>query len=227
LAREVTHAVEATARNFVAGESEADIAGQLSHRLIRHQIEPVLLQVMADGQSRRYRHWSYGSDRVERHCIVTAIGRRHGLHAAVSRTACVGAPSEELHHTHELAMFLQATGLLFTQAGWTMRETWKRVARIYEKFGVPDEWRVADQADVIGYRMPEIALQPASPQVFRSGMPVFWHPSVRSSSAGDTMLVTSHGSEFLTHSESWPTLNVSVKGVRMNRPAILIREPGD
>lgn len=33
----------------------------------------------------------------------------------------------------------QATGMYFSQATWTIRETWKRVARIYEKFGHAEE----------------------------------------------------------------------------------------
>jgi Xaa-Pro aminopeptidase len=225
VAREITHAVEATARNFEPGETESDIAGHLAHRLIRHQIQPVQLQVMADGQSRRYRHWSYGTDRVERHCIISAIGRKHGLHVGVSRTVCIGAPSEELESTHQLAMFAQAAGLLFSQPDWSLEETWKRVARIYEKFGNPDEWRVADQAEVLGYRYPEIPIRPHSTEKLRTGMPVYWHPSVRAAAVGDTLLVTSRGLEVLTPSENWPALTVSIKGVSINRPAILIREP--
>lgn len=227
LCQELTHAVEATARNFKAGDTEAEVAGHLSHRMLRHQIEPVLLQAMADGQSRRYRHWCYGTDRVERHCIISAVGRRRGLFAGVSRTVCVGAPSEELVETHNLAMFAQSAGILFSQPGWSMSETWKRVARIYEKFGVPDEWRVSDQADVLGYKFPEITFRPDSEIVFRPKMPVYWHPSVKSAGVGDTMLVGETGTEILTRSDSWPTFSVSVKGIAMERPAILIREPGD
>jgi len=34
------HAVEATARNFEPGETEADIAGHLANRLIKHEVHP-------------------------------------------------------------------------------------------------------------------------------------------------------------------------------------------
>lgn len=151
----VAHAVEATARTFEPGQTEAEVAGQIAHRLLRHHIEPVRVQVMADGQGRRYRHWSYGPDPIERHCILSAIGRRKGLHAGATRTVSMGAPSTELQETHGLATLVQATGMYFSSSEWKFAETWKRVERIYEKFGVPDEWRNAEQAEVIGYSVCE------------------------------------------------------------------------
>lgn len=224
LSVEVTHAVEATARNFELGATESEIAGHLAHRLLRRQIEPVNLQVMADAQGWRYRHWSYGTDRVERHCVISAVGRRHGLHAGVTRTVAIGGRSEELENVHRLATLVQATGMYFTQPGWTVEETWKRVARIYEKFDVPDEWRCAEQAEVIGYSQSELLITPISQSKFRTGMAVFWHPSVRTSLVGDTMLITGKGGEILTRSTNWPSIGIQVKDVTIERPGILIRE---
>jgi len=224
LGRDVTHAVEATARNFEVGSTEAEIAGHLAHRLIKHQIQPVQMQVMADAQGWRYRHWAYGADRVERHCVIAAIGRRHGLHVGVTRTVCLGAPSDELQNVHRLASIVQATGLFFTQDGWKMEETWKRVSRIYEKFGVPDEWRCAEQAHLIGYHASESTLLPNSKQTFQKDTAIYWHPSVRSSLVGDTMLIGDGINEIITPSTNWPAISVQVKGETIERPSILIRE---
>ncbi len=47
LAHDLTHAVEATARHCFPGESEAEVAGQLAHRLLKREVSPVTLQVMA------------------------------------------------------------------------------------------------------------------------------------------------------------------------------------
>ncbi len=224
LGHELAHAVEATARNFEPGSTEADIAGHLAHRLIKHEIEPVRLQVMADAQGWRYRHWSYGSDQVERHCVISAVGRRHGLLVSATRTVCLGAPSEEFQETHQLATLVQTTGIHFSQAGWSMEETWQRVERIYEKIGVPDEWRLADQADIIGYQLSEKALCPTTQSKFQIGSVVHWHPSVRSALVGDTMLVGEPTCEVITPMQNWPMLSVHVKNSTYERPGILIRE---
>ena len=47
LGRNLAHAVEATARTFDHRETEAEVAGQVAHRLLRHGIAPVRIQVIA------------------------------------------------------------------------------------------------------------------------------------------------------------------------------------
>jgi Xaa-Pro aminopeptidase len=224
LGKDVAHAIEATARSFEPGATEAEVAGELAHRLLRHQVQPVCLQVMADAQGWRYRHWSYGHDRIERHCVISAVGRRHGLHVGASRTVCLGAPSEELQQVHGLATLVQSTGMYFSQHGWSMEETWKRLSRIYEKFAVPDEWRSAEQAEIMGFQRCEQPVLPGSSMTFQKETAIFWHPSVRSALAGDTILVHEDGFEILTSSQNWPVLSVSVKGTSIERPGLLIRE---
>lgn len=219
----VAHAVEATARNFSIGATEAEIAGHLAHRLIKNRIEPVRLQVMADGQGWRYRHWRYGDDRIERYCVISAIGNRHGLHSAATRTVCLSTPPTELESVHQLASLVQATGIYFSRAGWNFTETWKRVARIYDKFDIPDEWRSADLAHLIGYESEEVLLKPASSDILEQSQLIHWHPSVRSVMVGDTFLITSSGVENLTPTNQWPVLSVSVKGAKVDRPGILVR----
>lgn len=224
LGRALTHAVEATGRNFEPGATEAEVAGHLAHRLYKRCIEPVRIQVMADGQSWRYRNWSYGEDRIERHVTIVATGRRHGLHATVARTVCLGLPPKDLEEAFGLAAVVQATGIYFSQPGWSVVDTWKRVARIYEKFEIPDEWQLAEQADISGYRLSEVRLTPQTPHCFESGQVVCWHPSVRSALVADTFLIRESGVENLSATEDWPTLTVVVKGAKIDRPGFLVRE---
>lgn len=223
LGHEIAHALEATGRNFPAGSTESEIAGHLAHRLMKNQIHTVRIQVMADGQGWRYRHWKHGNDQIERHCVISVMGRRSGLHAAATRTICFGAPSDELDEVHQLATLVQATGIYFSQLGWSFRETWKRVARIYEKFGVPDEWRAAEQVELLGYKTVEDQLTPESTHCLQKNQLIHWHPSVRSSVVGDTFLILEKGVENLTPVTNWPVLSVTVKGTKIDRPGILVR----
>lgn len=220
----VAHAVEATGRNFSIGATEAEVAGHLAYRLMKNQIQPVRVQVMADGQGWRYRHWGYGDDRIERHCVISVLARKRGVHVAATRTVCLGAPPQELEKSHELATIVQATGIYFSQPGWAIADTWNRVVRIYEKYGIPDEWRTAEQAELIGYRSHERSFVPGDPYQLEQGHLIHWHPSVRSSCVGDTFLITADAIENLTPMESWPAISVKVKGHRIDRPGILVRE---
>ena len=223
LGLQVAHAVEATARHFANGITEAEIAAQLSHRLLKHKVIPERLQVCGDGISQRFRHWTPSHDLVERFCTLTVIGRREGLFAAVTRTVCFGVIPDELRAAYQIALVTQATGMFFSQAGWEMSETWKRVARIYEKFGHSEEWEFAEQAEVIGYQPCEVRLTPNSDFTLLPGMAMFWHPSVGPVSIGDTMLIGPNGLEVLTPTEQWPMTKVDVKGTAILRPDILQR----
>ena len=114
--------------------------------------------------------------------------------------------------------------MYFSQSGWSFDDVWQRIARIYEKFGEPEEWRAAEQAELIGYSPSEHLVVSRSERLMPGGAAVFWHPSVRSAAVGDTILVREGGFELLTQSESWPTLPIAVKNTPVPRPAILCRE---
>lgn len=219
----VAHAVEATSRTLERGESEAEIAGQIAHRMLRHGIWPERIQVLADGQGKRYRHWSFGEEKVEKFCTLVAVGRRNGLHVGTSRTISFGTPPKEVREAHLSCLLVQATSMFFTQSNWELFETWKRAERIYEKYGHSEEWHFADQGCVTGYELCEAPIVPSSQFRLAAGMPVYWHPSIGAAMTADTILIKSKGFEVLTPMENWPQLEVDVKGVKIPRPDVLIR----
>lgn len=225
IGRALTHAVEATCRTLQHGDTEAEVAGHVAHRLLRHEVNPARIQVMADGQGHRYRHWGFGSDRIERYCVISAVGERRGLHCGITRTVSLGQPPSSLLESHQLAALVAATGMFFSQAGWQAEETWKRVQRIYEKFGAPDEWRLADQADITGYEAVEQQISPRSTGCLSTGTPVFWHPTVNAAGVGETIIVQSDHAEHITRPDDWPRLEIEVKGKIVQVPDVLCREP--
>ncbi len=222
LGREMAHAVEATARGCRTGETEAEVAAELAHRLVKHQIHPVRMQVCADGRFRRYPHYPYGNETVETSCVIAAVGRRHGLHVACCRTVLFGDDSG-FRESHHKATVMQTPGLYFSRAGMSVADVWSRVRRIYEKFGVPDEWQLADQGEVTGYAVCESRIVPNSDFLLQTGMPVHWHPAVGPALTGDTILVREGAPELLTASDDWPQVTVTVKNEPISRPDVLVR----
>ncbi|MFM7055656.1 MAG: M24 family metallopeptidase [Planctomycetota bacterium] len=211
LCRVLVHAVEVTAGQLRPGITEAAVAGEIAHRLLRRTVQPVRIQVCADGRNQRYRRWSFGEDSIQNFASVSCTARRWGLHAAVSRTMCFGDAPRELAAAHQKAALVHATGLHFTRPGETVAAVWTRVRRIYEKFGMPSEWLLADQADLLGYRPSEHQFVPASDLLLQPGMLVFWHPSMGAAMPGDTLLLGSQRGEFLTESSVWPEVRVHVR----------------
>lgn len=224
LGRGVAHAVEATCRRLDADRTEADIAGELAHRLLKRRILPERLQVCGDGRSRRFRHWGYSDERVERYCVVSAVGRQYGLVAAATRTVSLSEPPREIREGHHRALLMQATGMYFSQREWELFEIWNRVERIYEKYNYPNEWRLSDQAEVLAYELREVPVVPNSEYRLAQNVPVHWHPSVGPALVGDTILVGEQAFELLTPMEQWPRVTVKVKGVPIARPDILRRD---
>ncbi|MCA9059406.1 MAG: M24 family metallopeptidase [Planctomycetaceae bacterium] len=221
LSRVVTHAVEVSAANARPGMTEAAIAGEIAHRLVKRTVNPVRIQVAADGRLARFRHWAFGEEPVERFATISCIARRWGLHAAVTRTVCLGHVPDELWQAYQKLALVHGTALYFTRNTLMLQDVWKRVQRIYEKFGLPCEWLQSDQADVIGYRASEHRLTPDSSCALQEGVPVFWHPSVGEAATGDTLLVTARGPELLTRSARWPEMSVLVKGHGIPVPGLL------
>lgn len=220
--KQLTHAIEATARNFSRGRSEAEIAGEVSHRLIKHGIMPERIQILGDGRGRRFRYWTFDQSSVQRYCTISVVGRYQGLHVGAARTVSLGEAPNDLLAAFEPAALIAATGMFFSQPEWELFEVWNRVRRIYEKTGVDSEWLQADQADVVEYEFGSVPMMPGSQFRLASGVPVFWHPSVGPALLGDTVLVNGDGTEILTSTGEWPEIPIRVKGVQLNIPAILV-----
>lgn len=223
LGAQVAHAVEATARTCHQGDTESEIAGQVAHRLLRHDIQPIRLQVLADGHGQAYRHWTHGQKSLRGYATIAAIGRKHGLHVGVSRTVTFGEPPKSVRDAHLACLLVQATGMFFSQADRDIAQVWQRAQRIYEKFGHGEEWHLADQGSVIGYEISETPIIPKNGYRLSPGTPVLWHPSISSAYTMDTILVQDEGFELLTPMQNWPMIDIDVKQVPIPRPDMLLR----
>lgn len=227
LSRVATHAVEASAGNVRRGVTEAEVAGEVSHRLLKRTVTPCRIQVAADGRSKRYRHWSFGEDPIQSYAVISCVARRWGLNVGVSRTVFVDDIPQELWAAHQRAVLIHASGIFFSRSQQPLTDVWKRVFRIYEKFGLNNEWQLNDQASVLGYSPCEQQLLPDSDYRITAPSPVFWHPSVGPAQTGDTILVHDSAVERLTTSSSWPQLMVHVKGQPVPAPSLLRVRSGD
>lgn len=224
LGRALAHAVEATGRNLKPGLTEAEIAGEMSHRLVKRGIIPQRLQVAADGRLRHYRHWTFSDTPLRHWVVLSAIGSYQGLHASATRVVCFGQPSDELAQSFQQAVLLIATGMHFSQAGSILASVWEKVRRIYEKTGAPLEWQLCDQGTVMGYQVCETPLVPRSDYTLSPRTAVWWRPSAGPVQVGETILVGEQGYEWLTSADQWPLLQISVRGHLIPLPDMLIRE---
>ena len=226
LGRTLTKAVEATCRNFSPGETEADVAGHLAHRLIREGVTPADLRVVSADRLGRFRQTGYKSAPITRHATIAVVGRRHGLCAGVTRTVSFGPVDESLREAHAVAAMVDATCIFFSRPQEHVRDVFRRARRIYEKFDHPDEWTLDYQGSLTSYSPCEIPLLPDSDIELLPDMVVRWNPSVGPARSEDTVVVDSRGFEVVTEAQNWPKLEVVVKGFPLLRPDILERPAG-
>ena len=222
LGRVAVHAVEAAGHNLRRGVTEAEVAGEVSHRLLKRTVAATRIHVCADGRNKRYRHWTFGEQPIENYAVISCVARRWGLHVGVTRTACLESVPRELLEAYRKAAMVHATGLFFSRADSRLGDVWNKVQRIYEKFDAAQEWQLADQANVVGYSASEAQMRPASDFVLQPPVPMFWHPSVGEAMFGDTLLCQQGANEQLTMSDSWPQVPVRVKGREVICPGILL-----
>ncbi len=223
LGRTLSAAVEATCRNFVKGEKEADIAGHLAHRLIREGVIPVDLRVAGDDRLERFRQSTFKSVPIEKRATITVTGRRFGLCASLSRTVSFGPVEPEYRAKHLVATMVDASCFYFSRPKEKVSEVFRRAKRIYEKFDHPHEWTLDYLGHVIGYAPREILITPDSPFVLRDDTALCWSPSVGAARSCDTVVIDSRGYEVVTAARNWPQIDVAVKGYVIHRPGILER----
>ncbi len=216
------HAVEATAYHVRRGVTESEVAGEVSHRLLKRTAAATRIQVCADGRNERYRHWTFGEQTIENSAVISCMVRRWGLHVGVARTVCLHTVPDKLWAAYQKAALVHVTGTFFSRDKSVLGDVWKKVHRIYEKFRIANEWQLADQANVVGYSPSEVQLVPGSEFVLQAPVPVYWHPSVGPALLGDTILCRESSNEFLTASASWPQIPVQIKGREVPCPGILL-----
>lgn len=223
LGRTLSLAVEATCRNFLPGETEADVAGHLAHRLIREGVVPVEMRVAGDDRLARYRRPTFKAAEIRRKATISATGRRHGLCASVTRTISFGKVDEAFLNCHTVAAMVDATCIYFSRPGEITCEVFRRSRRIFEKFNHPHEWTLDYQGSLIGYAPRELALLPDSLEPLREGSALRWSPSVLGARSEDTVVIDARGFEIVTKCQNWPKIEVAVKGFNIDRPGILER----
>lgn len=219
------HAIEATGHNLQAGQTEAEVAGEISHRLMKRTVAAARVNVCGDGRNERYRHWTFGDRPIEHYAAISCVARRWGLHVGVTRTVCIDHVPDPLLQSFRHASMVHATGIFFSRTGSRLSDVWQKVQRIYEKFGMASEWQLADQASVIGYGLSDVQLRPAADFKLPASSAMFWHPSVGPAMVGDTILCTESANEQLTSSSTWPRVSVRVKGCEVTCPGILLVGP--
>ncbi len=219
----LSHALEATCRTLSAGETEREIAGQVSHRLYHRGVLPLHVGVAADGRAILYRQQGFTATPIQSYAVLTATARKYGLTATASRAVCFGELPEALRQDQNAVCRVSASYLASTWPDAVPREVLLAGRRIYLISGYEHEWMLAPQGHVTGRLPVELPFHPRTEELLQPGWVVVWQASAGAATSCDTFLITDQGPKLLTPTEVWPLKRIRIQGAECIRPDVLQR----
>lgn len=223
LGQTLSHALEATGRTLSAGETEREIAGQLSHRLLHRGVHPLLISVTGDGRGRTYRQAAFTSAVVTRTCVMTVAARKYGLCARASRAISFGPADAAFRRDHDAACKISATYVAGSWPDSVPRQILLTGQRIYQLTGVEHEFFLAPQGHLTGHAPVELAISLHDESLLQARWAITWCVAVGSAVSCDTFLISNEGPRAITAAENWPLKRIRIQGAEFVRPDVLAR----
>ncbi|MCI0700320.1 MAG: hypothetical protein L0241_04490 [Planctomycetia bacterium] len=222
LGKWVRHAVEATARSISRGETEEEVAGQVGHRLLHHNIEAASISITADGRGSKFRRSGFTSAPINQTCVLQATGQRDGLFVTCSRSVSFDQPPDEFRVAHDLAIKLSAIYRELSKPTGTIAQAAEATNVILG--GTPFEFdgRLSQPGYGAGRFLAEELRRAGHEESFATGQALVWQPRVGPAACVDTILVMDNVAESMTPPTEWPFKRVSVRGTPHDIPDLLI-----
>jgi Xaa-Pro aminopeptidase len=223
LGRDAAESVEIACLSARPGDSELDVAARVAEECARRNILALVNLVATDERIAAYRHPLPTERRIERTMLVALTGRRHGLHASLTRMVTFGEPEDELVARHHAVLRVDARFLLESRPAATLGDVMAAAMEQYVAEGFGDEWRRHHQGGLTGYAGREVFATPGERHRLEPGQALAWNPSITRVKSEDTVIVGEEGVEVLTSTHGWPRVEVELQGLRVTRPTLLRR----
>lgn len=217
VSRETAQAVEEVASDASPSDTERELAARLHYGLQRRGIESPVVLVGGEDRVQRYRHFTPAGVEVGGYAVLTVVGARHGLNAAVTRTVAFDDAPDWLDDRYEDVSRVAATVAAATHRegveGGTAGEVFEAVQVAYDKLGYDDEWENHHQGGALGYASREWVATPDHEAPVELPMAFGWNPTVEGAKTEDTVLATEEGVEVLSTTGDFPTLTAAAVGM--------------
>jgi len=205
------------------GDSEYQIAADLSAILIQQSIIPVVLLVASDERVYNYRHPIPTDKKIKEYVMVVLCARKYGLITSVTRMVHFGTLPGELRRKHDAVVKIDAAFIANSKPGANVGEIFLTVQNMYAETGYPDEWKLHHQGGPTGYAPRDYRAVPQSPQNLVKNQAIAWNPSITGTKSEDTIIIKEDETPIITESPNWPMLSVKYAGTFWNRADILCK----
>jgi Xaa-Pro aminopeptidase len=223
LGRDAAICVRTACNTAEEGATENDIAARLAFECEKRDILPLVNLVAADERISRYRHPLPTANRLRETLLVALTGRRHGLHASLTRMVSLPTPDDRLGSRHKAVTRVDARAILESVPGVTLGAVFARELDQYALEGFAEEWRCHHQGGLTGYAGREVFAVPDCPYRLKGNQALAWNPSITSVKSEDTILISDDGLEILTRDLEWPQETVRLHAGEVPRPSLAVR----
>ncbi|HUX20690.1 MAG TPA: M24 family metallopeptidase, partial [Spirochaetia bacterium] len=150
--------------------------------------------------------------------------QRWGLVSSVTRLVHFGPLPDELSRRYDALLEVEHSIVRATVPGNALSEIFEIGRRAYRAAGFEGEEQKHFQGGTCGYFGREQELAPSVSYRIREGEVFAHNPSIAGVKLEDTLLTSDNGAfEILTEVPGWPVRELSIEGVSLRRPEILIR----
>jgi Xaa-Pro aminopeptidase len=224
LGEKVSLALEKTLMKTKKGEKESEVVGRLCSEIWKDRIDPITLMGAADDRVSNFRHPIPTEKKIKKYLMVSICARKWGLIVSLTRFVYFGRLPKELRKKYKANVFIDCTFMAHTRPGVPAREVFQKGIDAYREKGYPDEWKLHHQGGSIGYTGRDYRVSFKTPDMIQENQAFTWNPSITGTKSEDTILATSKGLEMITKPILYPTVSMTVEGIRFTRPAILEKE---
>ncbi len=216
-------AMDSAIQNTAPGQTEHEIAARLAYETESRGAQVVVNLIATDERIFNYRHPLPTNKTLDRYAMLVLCGRWRGLICSLTRLVHFGPLPDELRYKAEAVALVDATMISATRPGQIHFRIFEQAVAAYADTGFPDEWQLHHQGGTAGYEGREHIITPISTGQVAIDQAYAWNPSITGTKSEDTILVGPKSNEILTTIDDWPTIDVTVDGRQISRPAILER----
>ena len=222
IGQECARIVERVAKDARPGQTENEVAAMLKCRCIEKGVGPDCVLVGSDDRILKYRHPVPTDKKIEKSLMVVLGGEKYGLNISMTRIVSYGKPDKEIAARMKKTQYIFASMQNMMEDGMAYSEYFRKVQKLYDEAGWPDEWKMHHQGGPTGYGCREFVVTPDTKGALREGQAYAWNPTILGTKCEETTYLKDGRVEILTRTKDWPCTVVETEYGSLDVADILI-----
>jgi Xaa-Pro aminopeptidase len=214
--------LESAARLVRPGQSEYEVAGNVTGALMAAGFQVPVCLIAADERLSRYRH-PIPTAKIVGHIVMVAVTvQKYGLNVSISRIVSFGPLDDLTRRKQDAVVNVDAHLISATLPGTKAGDIVKASRKAYDAAGFAGDFELHHQGGAMGYAVRYYCAPESEQSVVQDRQAFSWNPTIAGVKSEDTCLILGDSQLVISKSGSWPQITVNVNGRAIERPDILV-----